>query len=152
MATKYQLYSKGLINSVIHIFSNLFDDKTIKETVESKTTENDKRVWIEFNGSMRGEIIIITPKETLDKLVKKYNPKARGKKIESDYNDVLGEVANLIAGTLANQLQYYNHTVIPTPPEFEEDPIPMKTLFESVSLSFTSGFGHFDIEAYIRDK
>ncbi len=77
----------------MHIFTNLFGESTIKETMESQTTGTDKRVWIEFRGTLQGDIIIITPIPTLDKLVKKFNPKRKRKKIKNDYNDVLGEIA-----------------------------------------------------------
>ena len=66
--------------------------------------------------------------------------------------DIMGELANMITGTFANQLQYLNQEVLLNAPEFDEDPIPLKTLYENISFSYDTLFGEFDAEIYFREE
>lgn len=144
-------YNKAVERAVIHIFSNLLQDDSIEEVFHSQTEKNDPKVWIEVEGTIEGEIAITLTKETLKNLTKHFHPKSRGRAVIINQRDVIGELANLITGTIANQLQYINHEVRLLPPEFEEDPISMKALYENINLSFNSNFGGFDIDLYYRD-
>jgi len=58
----------------------------------------------------------------------------------------------MITGTFANQLQFLNHDLILNAPEFENDPIPMKALYENISLTFESVFGLFEAEVFFRNE
>ncbi|NCN23688.1 MAG: hypothetical protein GW921_06060, partial [Gallionella sp.] len=77
---------------------------------------------------------------------------ASHQKIQKNSGDVAGELANLITASFANQLQYADHDILLTPPEFNEDPISMKALYENINLSFQSSFGGFDIDLYFREN
>ena len=65
---------------------------------------------------------------------------------------VAGEIANLITGTFANQLQFDDYDIVLSPPEFNDDPILMKALYDNVNLSFSSSFGGFDIDLYYKEE
>ena len=146
----YKKYSKCLERSVKHIFQTFLGDSSIEEVVQCQSDEDDFVVWIEFNGSIEGEIEIRFPEETLNHITKIF---VSGKKQQRKaYRDIAGEIANQVTGTLANQLQYIKHEMILSAPEFDEDPIQLKTLYDNISLSFMSAFGGFDIETYFKDK
>jgi hypothetical protein len=49
-------------------------------------------------------------------------------------------------------MQYAEHDIILSPPEYNDDPISLKTLYENVNLSFISSFGGFDIDFYYREN
>ena len=72
--------------------------------------------------------------------------------IRKNCPDVAGELANLITGTFANQMQFLNHELRLSPPEVEEDPITLKTFYENINLSFKSSFGGFDIDLYYKEN
>lgn len=154
MADYARKYAKGIENSVKHIFSQFLDDAEVKEVFSPQTNDIDKcsRVWIEIEGTIEGEIVIILPQKTLSKLTKYFHPKARGKALKEGMIDVSGEIANLITGTLANQLQYIDHNVLVSPPEFDDEPIQMKALYENISISFITKYGGFDVELYYKDR
>ncbi len=60
-------------------------------------------------------------------MVQNDNPRA----LKKYYNDVAGELANLISGTFANQMQFLNHELRLSTAEVEEDPISLKTFYET---------------------
>lgn len=148
--SNYNKYVKCLERSVIHIFTTFLKDENITDTVESHTNKDDFKVWIEINGTFEGEIEIRFPEKTIHNISKYFLPKQKG--LKACYTDIAGELANQITGTLANQLQYINHKIHLSPPEFEEDPIQMKTLYENICLSFHTSFGGFDIETFFKDR
>jgi hypothetical protein len=49
-------------------------------------------------------------------------------------------------------MQFENHEIILSPPEFNDDPISMKALYDNINLSFTSGFGGFDVDLYYKES
>jgi CheY-specific phosphatase CheX len=151
MSQNYNKYQKCFERSVKHIFTNFLDDKTIDSIVESQSSGKDHKVWIEVEGSFHGVVVISLPLPTLKKITARLYPQLIGKSIKNIVNDITGEIGNMITGTFANQLQYLNHSLVLSPPEFDEDPIPLKTLYENISLSFTSHFGGFDAEIYFKD-
>lgn len=152
MANSYRRYSKCLERSVLHIFNNLFQDKSITEIYESQSKKSAPMVAIEFDGTFQGEILFSVPKSTLKALGKKINPDFTSKMTKSHYNDIAGELANMITGTLANQLQYIDHNIRLYPPEFDQDMINLKTFYDTITMSFTSEFGGFDIDLYYKDN
>ncbi len=104
----YDRYYNCIVRSVDHIFKNFFNDSTIKEVFESKSSGKDARVAVEIDGSLTGEIVLNLPPETLNLLIKKMMPdvKSNARSIQKHYSDVAGELANMITGTFANQLQF----------------------------------------------
>ena len=147
---EYETYSKILTKSVNHIFKKFLNDHDIAEVYESQAKANDPLVAIEINGTLSGELIINIPQKTLDQISRKFigNPKAKISK--SIRVDIAGELANLITGTFANLMQYAEHDLILSPPEFNDDPINIKTLYDNVNISFISSFGGFDVDFYYR--
>jgi len=147
---EYEIYSKILTKSVNHIFKRFLNDNDIIEVFESQAKENDPLVAVEITGSLSGELIINIPQKTLDQISRKFigNPKAKISK--SIRVDIAGELANLITGTFANLMQYAEHDLILSPPEFNDDPINIKTLYDNVNISFISSFGGFDVDFYYR--
>jgi CheY-specific phosphatase CheX len=150
MSENYRQYSKCLENSIVHIFNNLFNDKSISEIYDSQSSGKAPTVAIEFEGSFHGEILFSLPKKTLKALNKKVNPEIK-KMSSSHYNDLAGEIANLVTGTLANQLQYIQHEITLNPPEFDKDIIKLKTFYDTITMSFVSDFGGFDVDLYYKD-
>jgi CheY-specific phosphatase CheX len=143
------MYSKMLVRSVDHIFKNFLEDQTIEEVYETQS-KGGKKIVIEINGSLRGEIIINMPLNTLGMIARKFTNRSSSN--EKHYRDVAGEIANLITGSFANQMQFRNHSLLLSPPEFDDDPISMKALYDNINLSFTSSFGGFDIDFYYKER
>ncbi|HSV97369.1 MAG TPA: chemotaxis protein CheX [Spirochaetota bacterium] len=150
--SNYERYSRFIVRSVDHIFKNFLNDHTIEEVYESQSTEVDRKVAIEIEGTISGELVINLPQKTLGlitrRMVQNDNPRA----LKKYYNDVAGELANLISGTFANQMQFLNHELRLSPPEVEEDPIALKTFYKNINLSFKSSFGGFDIDLYYKEN
>jgi CheY-specific phosphatase CheX len=144
-------YSKYLVRSVNHIFKHFLDDVSIEEVFETQSKTKDPLVVVEINGTMKGEIIINLPKKTLDLITMKFINSDDMKTIRKYHGDVAGELANLITGTFANQMQFLKHDIKLNAPEFNDDPISMKTLYENINLSFNSKFGGFDIDFYFKE-
>ncbi|MCP4137716.1 MAG: chemotaxis protein CheX [bacterium] len=150
--SNHNRYSKLIVRSVNHIFSKFLDDDSIEEIYETQAGQHDPQVAVEIKGTIKGEIIINLPHTTLDHITKKFIGVSSSKNtIKNSHGDVAGELANLITGTFANQLQYVNHELVLSPPEFNDDPIEMKALFDNVNLSFSSSYGGFDIDLYFKD-
>lgn len=147
----YALYSRYLVRSVNHIFKQFLGDTTIEEVYETQSGPKDPRVAVEINGTLKGEIIINLPVETLNFITKKFIGEKDNRSIKKYHLDVAGELANLITGTFANQLQFNKHSIILSPPEFGEDPISIKALYDNVNLSFNSVFGGFDVDLYFKE-
>lgn len=150
--SNYERYSRFIVRSVDHIFKNFLNDPTIEEVYESQSSEVDRKVAIEIEGTICGDLVINLPQKTLGlitrRMVQNDNPRA----LKKYYNDVAGELANLISGTFANQMQFLNHELRLSPPEVEEDPISLKTFYENINLSFKSSFGGFDIDLYYKEN
>lgn len=146
----YERYTRILARSVDHIFKNFLFDTDIKEVYVHQSSPNDPKVAIEIHGTMKGELIINLPVSTLDRLTKNFFENTHGN-IKKYYPDIAGELANLITGTFVNQLQFMKHTITPSPPEYNEEQIALKTLYENINLSFESRFGGFDIDFYYKD-
>ncbi len=144
-------YSRYLVRSVNHIFKQFLDDASIEEVYETQSGSKDPLVVVEINGTMKGEIIINLPKKTLDGITMKFVNSSDVKTIRKYHGDVAGELANMITGTFANQMQFLKHDIKLNAPEFNDDPISMKTLYENINLSFSSKFGGFDIDFYFKE-
>ena len=147
----YSQYSRFLVRSVNHIFKQFLGDATIEEVFETQCGPKDPRVAVEITGTLKGEVVINLPVSTLNVITKKFMGDKDARIIKKYHLDVAGELANMITGTFANQLQYNNHSVVLSPPEFNEDPIAIKALYDNVNLSFISRFGGFDIDLYFKD-
>jgi len=145
-------YSRYLVRSVNHIFKNFLGDTSVEEVYETQSRAKDPLVVVEINGTMKGEIIINLPKKTLDLITQKFISSDDVKTIRKYHGDVAGELANLITGTFANQMQFLKHDIKLNAPEFNDDPISIKTLYENINLSFNSKFGGFDIDFYFKEK
>ncbi len=145
-------YSKFIVRSVNHIFKRFLDDTSVEEVYESQSDVDAHQVAVEIDGTLSGEIIINLPKNTLNLITKKFVGGSGKGSLKSHYGDVAGEIANLITGTFANQLQYYNHDITLSPPEYNEDPISMKALYDNINVSFLSSFGGFDVDLYYRER
>jgi len=144
-------YSKFIVRSVNHIFKKFLGDQNISEVYEMQSDGNDHQVAVEINGTLKGEIIINLPETTLNLLTKKFVGSGNSRSIKKHYSDVAGEIANLITGTFANQMQFDNHDIILSPPEFNDDPISMKALYDNINISFTSSYGGFDVDLYYKE-
>ena len=150
----YDRYYNCIIRSVDHIFKKFFNDDAITEVFESKAEANVAKVSVEIDGSLLGEIILNIPKTTLNLLIKKMIPDAKptDRSLKKYYSDVAGELANMITGTFANQLQFVEKDIRLSPPEFNNDPITMKALYENINISFNSSFGGFDVDLYYKEN
>ncbi len=149
---EYEIFSKIIVRSVNHIFKNFLSDTDVEEVYEPQSKDNDPSVAVEIDGTLKGEIIINLPTSTLNHITKKFVSSKSSKTLKKNHSDVAGELANLITGTIANQLQYTNHNVRLSPPEFNNDPISIKALYDNVNLSFHSSFGGFDIDFYYMEN
>ncbi|MBP7603614.1 MAG: chemotaxis protein CheX [Spirochaetes bacterium] len=150
--SNYERYSRFIVRSVDHIFKNFLNDHTIEEVYESQSTEVDRKVAIEIEGTISGELVINLPQKTLGLITRRMVQNDNPRTLKKYYNDVAGELANLISGTFANQMQFLNHELRLSPPEVEEDPITLKTFYENINLSFKSSFGGFDIDLYYKEN
>ncbi len=150
--SNYEIYSKILTKSVSHIFLKFLNDENLDEVYEGQSSEKDPKVAVEISGTLKGEIIINIPQKTLNKISRKFIGDNKAKITKKVSADVAGELANLITGTFANLMQYAKHDLRLAPPEFNEDPITMKALYNNVNISFESSFGGFDIDLYYRDN
>ena len=148
----YHKYSKYIVRSVNHIFKNFLEDDSIVEVYETQAGERDPHVAVEIKGTLEGEILINFPLKTLDLLTKKFLNTQSARSLKKSYPDVAGELANLITGTFANQLQYLNYDIRLSPPEYNDDPIAIKALYENVNLSFQTLYGGFDVDFYYRSS
>ncbi len=148
--SNYNTYSKVLVKSVSHIFKNFLKDNEITEVFETQCADSDPQVAVEISGSLEGEIVINLPQNTLNKISKCFVSESRKRLTNSFHAEVAGELANLITGTFANLMQYAEHDIILAPPEFNDDPIQIKTLYENVNVSFQSSYGGFDVDLYYR--
>lgn len=146
----YDQYSRLIVRSVNHIFKNFLKDHTIEEVLESQSSKGDPSVSVSISGSLKGELIINLPASTLDRITKYFFKSASGRAMKKHYEEVAGEIANLITGTFANQLQFLNHTVRLSPPEFNEEDVTTRTLYDNINLSFNSQYGGFDVDLYYR--
>lgn len=150
--SNYEAYSKILTKSVNHIFKKFLNDHAVSEVFEAQASEKDPQVAIEIMGSLKGELLINMPQSTLTQISRHFMGDPKAKITKSISADVAGELANLITGTFANLMQYAEHDLILSPPEFNDDPISMKALFDNVNMSFTSSFGGFDVDFYYREN
>jgi CheY-specific phosphatase CheX len=148
----YDKYSKCIVRSVGHIFKNFLDDSMVEEVYTSQSSSKDHKVAVEIEGTIQGELVINLPDKTLALITKKFINKSDIKLIKKSYGDVAGELANLITGTFANQLQYSDHEILLSPPEFNYDLVTMKALYENINLSFNSKYGGFDIDLYYKNS
>jgi CheY-specific phosphatase CheX len=148
----YDRYSRYLVRSVTHIFKNFLEDGTIEEVFETQSRDRDPLVVVEIGGTMKGEIILNLPKKTLDRITMKFINSNDARAVRNCHGDVAGELANLITGTFANQMQYVEHNIRLNAPEFNDDPISVKTLYENINLSFSSKYGGFDIDFYFKEN
>lgn len=148
----YDKYSKCIVRSVGHIFKNFLDDGMVEEVYTSQSSPKDHKVAVEIEGTIQGELVINLPDKTLALITKKFINKSDAKSIKKSYSDVAGELANLITGTFANQLQYADHEILLSPPEFNYDLETMKALYENINLSFNSKYGGFDIDLYYKNN
>lgn len=78
-------------------------------------------------------------------------PDVKPQSIKKHHADVAGEIANMITGTFANQLQYINYHVRLSPPDFNDDPITVKALYDNINVSFQSSYGGFDVDLYYKE-
>ncbi len=147
----YKAYSKYIIRSVNHIFKKFLQDESIEEVYETQALDDDPKVAVEIDGTIAGEIIINLPHKTLQLITKKFINRKDKKSIQKNYSDVAGELANLITGTFANQLQYKEHDIRLSRPEFNDDPIAIKAFYDNINISFNSIYGGFDVDFYYRD-
>jgi CheY-specific phosphatase CheX len=109
-------------------------------------------VSIEINGAIKGEIIINLPEGTLNSITKYFFSSATGRTVKKHYEEVAGEIANLITGTFANQLQFLKRDIRLSPPEFNDESDTTRSLYDNINLSFNSSYGGFDIDLFYRDN
>ena len=150
--SNYDAYSKILTKSINHIFKKFLNDHQIVEVFETQSSESDPQIAIEIMGTLKGELVINMPQKTLTKISRHFIGDPNAKISKSVSADVAGELANMITGTFANLMQYAQHDLILSPPEFNEDPISIKALYENVNMSFNSSFGGFDVDFYYREN
>jgi CheY-specific phosphatase CheX len=151
MSSEYKRYSQCLERSVKHIFTQLFGDPTIDEIFENPSIRGGYTVILEMDGTLKGALRIQLPKKTLRTLAKKMDSSDSERSIDERAEDVSGEMANLIAGTFANQLQFINHSIRLFPPEFGDDLVGLTTFYENINMVFSSAFGIFSIDLFYKD-
>jgi CheY-specific phosphatase CheX len=107
-----------------------------------------------MDGSISGEILYYFPRETIKKILDKMMPSQMGKKLlKKTLHDAANELGNMITGTFVNQMQYLNHEIFVSPPEVQEQREEyMRTLFETVNLSFDCELGGFDIDFFYKEN
>ena len=150
--SNYNRYYRCIVKSVDHIFNNFLQDSSIQEVFESQSINNNHKVSIEIEGTLSGEFILNFPAKTLNLLTKKFNPDINPRSVKKYYADVAGEIANLITSSFANQLQFIDHDIKISAPDYDDDPIQIKALYDNVNISFTSSFGGFDVDLYYREE
>ncbi|RPI94321.1 MAG: hypothetical protein EHM32_06925, partial [Spirochaetales bacterium] len=78
--SNYERYSRFIVRSVDHIFKNFLNDSTIEEVYEAQSSRVDRKVAIEIEGTISGELIINLPQKTLGlitrRMVQNDNPRA----------------------------------------------------------------------------
>ncbi|MDY6934405.1 MAG: chemotaxis protein CheX [Spirochaetota bacterium] len=146
----YNRYYRCIVKSVNHIFHNFLQDDSIEEAFESQSTKKSQMVSIEIDGTISGELILNFPIKTINLLTKRFIPNANSRSTKKQRADVAGELANMITSSFANQLQFIKHDIHISAPEFDDDPIQVKALYENVNVSFTSRFGGFDLDLYYK--
>jgi CheY-specific phosphatase CheX len=151
MPANYRKYNQCLERAVKHIFNNLFDDQSIDEVFELPDFTSHCTVTIEIDGSLKGVLRIQLPPKTIKTLTRKFFPGIKTKDEISKVEDVAGEMGNLIAGTLANQLQFINHSIRLFPPEFGDDLVGLTTFYENINMLFNSIYGPFIIDLFYKD-
>jgi CheY-specific phosphatase CheX len=150
--SNYEKYSRFIVRSVDHIFKNFLNDASVEEVYESQaSTPHASSVAIEIEGTLKGELIFNIPMKTLDLITKRMIPDLTPRTVKKHHPDVAGEIANLISGTFANQLQFLRHNVRLSAPEFGEDPIALKAFYENINLSFKTSYGGFDVDLYYKE-
>ena len=147
-----ETYAKFLLRAVKYIFKRFLEDETIKEVFEFNAKGKVNQIIVEISGTLRGEIIIHLPQDTLKQITKKFINASNEKTLRTHYKDVGGEVVNQVTGTFANQMQYEGHNITLSPPEFNDDPISMKALYENINMCFDSGYGPFEVDLYFREN
>lgn len=148
----YTRYNKYLFRSAKHIFNNLLKDDSLEEVYEPGKVKGKKRtVSIKLDGTMSGELIISIPNATLESMTKKIVPGHKSTE-KRNHEDVAGELANQICGTFVNQLQFMQHNVYLSAPEFDEPQVTVRALYQNINLSMTSTFGEFEIDLYYQDE
>jgi CheY-specific phosphatase CheX len=147
----YRKYNQCLERAVKHIFNNLFEDKTIDEVFDLSDFTSHCTVTIEIDGTLKGVLRIQLPAKTIKTLTKKFFPGIKAKDEISKVEDVAGEMGNLIAGTLANQLQFINHSIRLFPPEFGDDLVGLTTFYENINMIFDSRYGSFIVDLFYKD-
>jgi len=150
--SNYNVFYKCIVRSVNHIFKNFFKDELIDEVFDTQASKSDPVVSVELSGALKGEIIINLPIRTLNLIVKQLMPDVKPQAIKKYHADVAGEIANMITGTFANQLQYINYNVRLSAPDFNEDPITIKALYDNINVSFQSSYGGFDVDLYYKES
>jgi CheY-specific phosphatase CheX len=146
-----ELFSTIITRSVNHIFENFLSDKMIEEVYETQSSSDGHSVAVEIDGTIRGELIINLPKKTLNSISKKLLNNGKSRLTKKQCQDIAGELVNLISGTFVNQLQYADYDLELSAPEFNNDPIEIKALYDNVNLSFSSSHGGFDVDLYYRE-
>lgn len=149
--SNYNTFSKCIVKSVNHIFKNFLSDSSIQEVYENQSRDTDPKVSIEIDGNLTGEIIINIPEQTLSLITKHFVPDENNKSLKKHYRDIAGELANMITGTFANQLQFIDFKLRLSAPEYNDDPILLKTFYENINISFTSHFGGFDVDLFYKE-
>jgi CheY-specific phosphatase CheX len=149
--SNYNIFYKCIVRSVSHIFKHFFKDDLIDEVFNAQASKEDPVVCVELTGALKGEIIINLPVKTLNMLIRQLIPDVKPQAIKKHHADVAGELANLITGTFANQLQYINYNVRLSAPDYNEDPITIKALYDNINVSFLSSFGGFDVDLYYKE-
>ncbi len=151
----YKEYSNMLYQSVRHIFRN-FVKEDVETVLENSIPSKKISVSVDMIGSLKAELIFHYPHETIKNIMNQMtagNDKTSTKrKTVSILEDVACEISNMMSGTFINHLQFIGHDLDVTPPEIQEgDEDYVRSLYESVSLSFSSEVGFFDVDFYYRE-
>ncbi len=149
--SNYNVFYKCIVRSVHHIFKNFFKDDLIDEVFDTQASKTDPVVTVEISGALKGEIVINIPITTLNLIVKHLIPSIKPQAIKKHHADIAGELANMITGTFASQLQYINYNVRLSAPDYNEDPITIKALYDNINVSFLSSYGGFDVDLYYKE-
>ena len=152
MSSEYQQYSLCLERAVKHIFTSLFGDPSVDEVFEAPPIKSAYTVLLEMDGTMKGALKIQLPKKTIRALAQKMFTNSSASQIEEHSEDIAGEMANQIAGTFSNQLQFIKHSIRLFPPEFGEDLVGLTTFYENINMVFESKYGNFEIDLYYKDS
>jgi len=147
----YRKYNDYLYRSAVFVFRNFIKDE-LEPVSEYTPAKKLILTSVDVVGTLKGELLFRFPKETIGKIAERMIPGLK-KKNAALLEDVACELSNMVTGTFVNHLQFLKHELEVLPPEIlDGDEEYVRTLYDSVNLSFQGQVGFFDIDFYFKEK